>query len=352
MPEIYTEFGEGAGTATAGFSGSAVRWLQGALNRVLGARLRVDGVLGTQTRAAIRAFQLRRGLSVDGRLTPALERALVAAGARPRATPRPPAPTPPSPPGTQRLIRREDTSAGLSLYVEIPLGSESPARPMTGIYVPPGYRPLPQIDLIVYLHGFKASSPAATIDAYWDSRRFPYWPLREGVSESQKNVILAAPTLGPRSQAGRLLGTGGFDGYLAEIIRALIAHGPYSGSRQPPTPGNIVLACHSGGGRPMRQIAVSEQRAAARVRECWGFDCLYNADDAALWARWARSRPDARLFLYYLSSTAELSKQLQAQRIPNVLVERSIARGHNWVPITHWRNRIQTAPFLRARGEP
>jgi Putative peptidoglycan binding domain len=351
MPEIFTELGPGSGTATARDSGPPVGWLQGALNQVLGSRLAVDGMLGTQTRAAIRGFQQRRGLAVDGRLTPQLERALVVAGATPRSAPGSPARAA-GPMGAPRLIRREDTAVGLSVYVEIPLGSESPARPMTGIYVPPGFSPQPRVDLIVYLHGFKSSHPAATIDAYWDSRQFPYWPLRDGVAESRKNVILVAPTLGPRSQAGRLLGVGGFDAYLDQIMKALTAHGPYADRGPAPTPGNIVLACHSGGGRPMRQLAVSEQRSAAQVRECWGFDCLYNADDAALWIRWARSRPDARLFLYYLSSAAELSKRLQAQRLPNILVERSIARGHNWVPVTHWRNRIQTAPFFGTRGQP
>lgn|SRR5262245_33535383 len=346
MP-IFAESSVGAPAPTAG---SAVRWLQAALNQVIRAGLRVDGVLGPQTRAAIRAFQQRRGLVIDGQLTVQLERALVAAGATPRSTSGAPASAPPSA-ATPRLVRREDTAAGLSIYVEIPLGSESPAGPMTGIYVPPGFNPQPRADLIVYLHGFKSSHPSAAIDAYWDRRQFPYWPLRDGVAESQKNVILVAPTLGPRSQAGRLLGAGGFDSYLDQIMKALAAYGPYADSRSAPAPGNIVLACHSGGGRPMRQLAVSEQRAAAQVRECWGFDCLYNPDDAALWSRWARSRPDARLFLYYLSSTAELSKRLQAQRLPNILVERSIARGHNWVPITHWRNRIQTAPFLRTRGQ-
>ena len=248
--------------------------------------------------------------------------------------------------GAPELIKRDATPFGLSLYLNIPLGTESPARAMTGIYVPPGYRPRSQVDLIVYLHGFK-SHPSITIETYWDSRRFPYWPLREGVAASQKNVILVAPTLGPHAQAGRLLGPGGFDSYLDRILTALVEHGPYSAAGRPAL-GNLVLACHSGGGRPMRQLAVAEQRAAAQVRECWGFDCLYNADDAAHWVRWARARPDARLFIHYLSSTAELSKKLQAMAIPNVLVDRSIARGHNWVPTTHWRNRIQTAPFFQS----
>ena len=37
------------------------------------------------------------------------------------------------------------------------------------------------------------------------------------------------------------------------------------------------------------------------------------------------------------------------QVVPNVVVERSSAPGHNWVPITHWKNRIQDARFLPGR---
>src|SRR5262249_12625309 len=177
-------------------SGSPVRWFQAALNQVLRASLRVDGVLGPQTRAAIRTFQQRRGLVVDGRLTDLLERALVAAGATPRAPSGPAAAPAPIRGAVPRLLKREDTAVGLSIYVEIPLGSESPARPMTGIYVPRGFSPQPRVDLIVYLHGFKSSHPSATIDAYWDNRRFPYWPLRAGVPESRKNVVLVPPPLG------------------------------------------------------------------------------------------------------------------------------------------------------------
>src|SRR5262245_34712846 len=123
MPEILSESRAGTATATACDSGSSVRWFQAALNQVLRAGLTVDGGPGPQTRAAIRAFQQRRGLVVDGQLTSLLERALVAAGATPRSL----AAVPTSAAGP-RLIRREDTAVGLSMYVEIPLGSESPAR--------------------------------------------------------------------------------------------------------------------------------------------------------------------------------------------------------------------------------
>lgn len=43
-----------------------VRWVQSTLNRVLGLRLAVDGIMGPATRSAVRSFQQRKGLAVDG----------------------------------------------------------------------------------------------------------------------------------------------------------------------------------------------------------------------------------------------------------------------------------------------
>jgi outer membrane protein OmpA-like peptidoglycan-associated protein len=58
---------------------TGMRWVQDALNRVLGLQLTVDGVAGPATRSAIRTFQQRQGLAVDGVVGPATEAALRAA---------------------------------------------------------------------------------------------------------------------------------------------------------------------------------------------------------------------------------------------------------------------------------
>lgn len=58
-----------------------IRWVQQALNRILGLRLTVDGIIGAQTCSAIRTFQECYGLTVDGIVGPQTERALIAAGA-------------------------------------------------------------------------------------------------------------------------------------------------------------------------------------------------------------------------------------------------------------------------------
>ena len=325
-----------------------IRWVQSSLNKIMGLRLAVDGVSGPQTTSAIRSFQQRSKLQVDGKVGPQTERSLIAAGAGPPPT----GGSTPTKPGSATsfmasLVKREASPPSYTLYFDLSLGSESPARPMTGIFIPEGYRPQPQVDLILYLHGFK-QRPSLTIDGYWDKREFPYFSLREGLNEGRKNVILVAPTLGPRSQTGWLTKPGGFSRYLDQLMTALATHGPHKDMGQSPRPGNIILSCHSGGGWPMRQLALSGDLYTTQIKECWGFDCTYNRGDDTEWARWAKSRPSAALYIYYIanSRTETLSLALQRQKAPNVFVAPSRTPRHNWVPITHWRERIVAANFL------
>ncbi|HEY9639177.1 MAG TPA: hypothetical protein V6C57_01770 [Coleofasciculaceae cyanobacterium] len=245
------------------------------------------------------------------------------------------------------LIKTETPPLQRTLYVNIPLGGESPAKPMTGIFIPAGYRLQASIDLILYLRGHHKGTPRQTIQEYWNARRFPYWAFREGVNNSGKNVILVAPTLGPASQAGRLLKPSGLDNYLNQVLAALKAYGPYSD--RSPDIGNIILACHSGGGYPMRQLATSPQQYTTRIRECWGFDCLYNTGDEQIWTKWAQQRPGAKLYIHYGNGgTAQKSENLRriARNLPNIEVQGSTRLAHDRVPITHWRDRILAAPFL------
>lgn len=66
-----------------------VDWVQAALNKVDNAQIPVDGDYGPVTASAVRTFQQRKGLFVDGVVGEVTEKALVAAGA-------------PNPPGARR----------------------------------------------------------------------------------------------------------------------------------------------------------------------------------------------------------------------------------------------------------
>lgn len=89
--------------ALAEDSGTDVRWLQNALNEVLGTHLVVDGDAGPATRSAVRSFQSSHGLTVDGvagpRTLAALREALANHGGAPS---RPASPTQPGGGGASR----------------------------------------------------------------------------------------------------------------------------------------------------------------------------------------------------------------------------------------------------------
>ena len=285
--------------------------------------------------------------------------AVIRIGAVGPSTPRvtPPTPITPGTGSAPRLLKQESTPPGTTLYVSIDLGIVDQfgitAAPMTGIFIPEGYGAGSAVDVILYLHGHKGEQlRRQAIDQYWNSQRFPYGALREGTNASRRNVILVAPTLGSRSEAGRLLKPGGLDAYLDQVLAALRAYGPHSRGGTTPVLGNLILACHSGGGKPMRQLAGGQDRALARVRECWGFDCTYNHGDDTFWAGWARSRSNATVYIYYVvaSQTARLAESLRDKRVPNALVKPSRDGRHNYVPITHWVERVQGASFLTVRA--
>jgi hypothetical protein len=179
-----------------------------------------------------------------------------------------PTPTQPTAVTAPRLLRQESNPPWTTLYFEIDLkivdkfGITAP--PVTGTFIPDGYRQGAAVDVILYLHGFKAEAiKRQAIDQYWNSQRFPYAALREGANASGRNVILVAPTLGSHSEAKGLLATGGLDGYLSQV---LAAYGPFRPPAATPALGSLILACHSGGGWPMRQLAGGSDRALALLR--------------------------------------------------------------------------------------
>ena len=72
-----------------------MRWVQGALNDVLGLQLLQTGIADPATRSAIRSFQQQQGLPADGVVGPDTERALLAARGQQPPPGGPPAPDAP-----------------------------------------------------------------------------------------------------------------------------------------------------------------------------------------------------------------------------------------------------------------
>jgi hypothetical protein len=263
---------------------------------------------------------------------------------------------------------------GQTLYVEIKLGKDSRCakwveenkkkkcvqyttfmiRPMTGIFIPENYSPQKAVDLVLYLHGNKTQIPGsdALIAEYWDGQKYPVFALREEINASRKNVILVAPTLALKSEAGDLVRRNGLDNYLNKVLEALTTYGPYKG--QPLTIGNLILAAHSGGGIYMRKLATSGNQAAGKIRECWGFDSLYNSSDVGPWRLWAKEYPKTRfLYSYYRhglprTNSENLQKDLRGgiQKLPNVFPIPSQEKDHFKLVRPYFRERLQGAAFL------
>ena len=81
------------------------RWIQQSLNRIMGLRLVVDGLVGSQTRSAIRSFQQQQDLTADGIVGAMTEAAMMRAGAsQPPQISGSSAPTPLTPSGTPDIV--------------------------------------------------------------------------------------------------------------------------------------------------------------------------------------------------------------------------------------------------------
>jgi hypothetical protein len=269
--------------------------------------------------------------------------------------PIPPLPQPPGPiAGAPKLLKREAVPPGTTLYLEIDLKIKDKfgivAPPMTGVFIPDRYTPEGPVDVVLYLHGHKGGEMRKLgIDQYWNSKRFAYGALREHFNNSGRAAVFVAPSLGSRSEAGQLLEPRGLDTFIAQVLAGMRANGVGGPSLRL---GNLILACHSGGGLPMRKLSGATGAAVANLRECWGFDCTYNGGDDTYWAGWARKKPGGKCYFYYIrgSQTARLSERLRDMRVANAIVVPSKEARHNYVPITYWTERLRGADFLKAQS--
>lgn len=230
-----------------------------------------------------------------------------------------------------------------SLYLPISIGAMNnngtAAPAMTGVYVPRAFRPRQPWTVLLYLHGHKGNNYQRSIRDIWNPQQGRKAMLREALERSGRNIVMIAPTLGNRSQAGWLTQAGGLDRFLQVVL-------PQISSRlrlpQSPSLNQIVLACHSGGGSPMLSLAHGSSASTRHIRECWGFDSMYNQGSDRSWGAWADRNPGSRLFVYYLAGTqtAALSESLSRLRKRNVQVIRSGAGAHDFVPVHHLPERL------------
>ncbi len=288
-------------------------------------------------------------------------------------------------------VRRETTPPMLTLYLPIPLGVPGVAEQSTGVFVPPNYRAGKTVDLIVFLRGYDVNrpKPATSVAEYWSSSRHPIlksFMFREEITKSGKNVILAVPALGPKSEFGKLNEAGGPQEFLNQILDGLWRNGPHAGLAERPTIRHLILAAHSGGGVPLRRLAEilgADVSYKDKLKECWGFDSIYgvNDKDADFWADWAQGHPGTKVTMYFIftqkdigkdpkqpvsasnpldhrgpSGTTfpamELERLAKARMLGNVAVVRETKAStlsHSDVPRTHLADLLKAASYLEDR---
>lgn len=306
------------------------------------AKLRaIAEALGETSRPEYRAKALERKLWF---LTGVHRRAAELRGLEPTDAPLP-ASTAPASCGAG-VIAAPASPIGTSRYLTIDLRIAG-AQPMTGVFTPHGYQPRTATDVILYLHGHHGPLP---ISSYWSAvtrEKTVHAPLREGLENSRKNVVLIAPTLDLRSEIGALGQAGGLDRYLDQVIAA---------AGLPPLR-HLIVAAHSGGGVRMHRIAHLKQRTVDHhLRECWSFDSLNNPAIDETWAAWAARHPDKVLRDFHATdgpskSAARLAKAVAAKQLGNVILKRAEARRDpHWDMLSiHWTPLIDATAFLDAR---
>jgi hypothetical protein len=250
----------------------------------------------------------------------------------------PPSPAVPPPRG----LGSGSIEAG-SMYLPISIGAlndnRTAAPALTGVYMPSAFSPSQPWNVLLYLHGHKERNYQRSIREIWNPQQGRKAMLREAVERSGRNVVMIAPTLGNLSQAGWLTQAGGLDRFLSEVLPRISST---IGLPQSPSLSQLVLACHSGGGAPMLTLANGSSASTRMIRECWGFDSMYNRGSDRSWGVWADRNPGSRLFVYYLAGTqtAPLSESLSRLRKRNVQVIRSGAGVHDLVPVHHLTERL------------
>ncbi len=236
--------------------------------------------------------------------------------------------------------------------------------PETGIFIPSGFKPTPQVDLLIYLHGHKTGYVSRQgvdlpIHSYWDQKVIPYFNLREILNASGQNLILVAPTIGPLAQSGSLSTNDGFTDFISKVLAAIKQYSStFSGVPYDLTLRSIILAAHSGGGVPLRSIAqlAATNSMANKIKECWGFDCTYNSADKD-WYDWAKNNPDKSLYLFCLPdsspwSTASIAASIQKDKttLSNIHIATSRTHKHNEVPAMYMRERLTALSGMSGSG--
>lgn len=180
----------------------------------------------------------------------------------------------------------------------------------TGVYLPPRHvNTKTALDVVLWLHGWYVKDHKQLFHS--DEAR-----VRQQVVSSNKDAVLIAPFLGQKFKPDDTdydlsdLKTAKWgEHYLNEVLVALAR---FQNPSSPPALDikNLAIGCHSGGGVGMRNLIGTLGKYQPKLKECWGFDCLYGADDATFWYNWMLGKDARPLHIVYGPSTLQQSVKL------------------------------------------
>src|SRR5262245_7892848 len=201
------------------------------------------------------------------------------------------------------VVQSSNTAVkGTTLYVEEPPSAPAPpakaakkgpppppphrtdpsgAITPTAVYIPTTYKKSGELNVIVWFHGHWVKDYQTQIFEAKDTQKGET-KLRESVDAAGQNVVLVAPFLGFVGEGADYVAPkaagGGFGDYLEKLLDVLATQG-HVGKKDID---RLVLACHSGSGHIFIQATRDLGKFAGRLKECWGYDCMYSRFAAAV----------------------------------------------------------------------
>lgn len=179
----------------------------------------------------------------------------------------------------------------------------------TGVFVPDaGFTTSHEVvTVLLWFHGYRVKDVPYLF--YNEATK-----ILKAVIESRKDVILVAPHLGwhqnkqnTNYDATALGGGKRCEQYLDQVLGALtdwyvntfIAGeiDQIGGSFPKFQIADLYVAGHSGGGFGITSAVAALGGYKDRLRECWGFDCLYGAGQT--WYEWAKGQKGIPLYFYF-----------------------------------------------------
>jgi hypothetical protein len=165
-------------------------------------------------------------------------------------------------------------------FIDQRLGGVTPDGPHCAVICPRGLTPARgELDMILYLHGWKPTCngkddpPDPKMGQMLLQKHFKSIPSTVG--DSGKNVVLVAPTLGPKGEMGpepskRFITTEPW-----HLLNAALAQVQKGFQRTTLKPGKLILAGHSGAGPHILALLNRGDAELSRVIAVWALDSFY-----------------------------------------------------------------------------